>query len=95
MKYTTQPGSWKRTLLSTTTAAAIASAGMMGISATVQAEETFKVGLVTFLSGGASGPFGVPAAQAAETVIKAINSPDIKAGHTVAVVGSVASGSIQ
>ncbi|AMD00719.1 ABC transporter substrate-binding protein [Halomonas chromatireducens] len=77
MKHATQPGSWKRTLLSTTTAAAIASVGMLGVSATVQAEETFKVGLVTFLSGGASGPFGVPAAQAAETVIKAINAGEL------------------
>ena len=33
----------------------------------------FRVGIVTFLSGAAAGPFGVPSAHAAETVIDALN----------------------
>jgi branched-chain amino acid transport system substrate-binding protein len=33
----------------------------------------FRLGIVTFLSGGAAGPFGVPSAHAAETVIDALN----------------------
>lgn len=35
--------------------------------------QEFKIGLVTFLSGGAAGPFGVPARNAGELVIDAIN----------------------
>lgn len=46
------------------------------VSATgAQAAENgkFRVGIVTFLSGAAAGPFGVPSAHAAETVIDALN----------------------
>ena len=71
----------RRTLLSTATSIALVSAGFIGISQAAHAEDTFKVGLVTFLSGGASGPFGVPAAQAAETVIKAINAGELPAPY--------------
>jgi len=37
------------------------------------AEDSFKVGLVTFLSGGAAGPFGVPAKNAGDLIIAALN----------------------
>ena len=67
---TQQPHTIKRTLLSV----ALASVGVMGLANTASAQDdTFKVGFVTFLSGGASGPIGVPAAQGAEIVINAIN----------------------
>jgi len=82
MGHSLQPKSWQRTLLSTATSLAVASVGIMGFAASASAQEdTFKVGLVTFLSGGASGPFGVPAAQAAETVIKAINEGTLPAPY--------------
>lgn len=77
----TSTASWRKTLLSTATTVAIAASGAMAFSQAASAEETFKVGLVTFLSGGASGPFGVPAAQAAETVIKAINAGELPAPY--------------
>lgn len=67
---TLEPLSLRRSLLSV----ALVSFGALGLAGNASAQEdTFKLGFVTFLSGGASGPFGVPAAQGAETVIKAIN----------------------
>ncbi|MFQ3789773.1 ABC transporter substrate-binding protein [Halomonas sp. A29] len=77
MKRATRFSGWQRTLLGTTATVAIVSAGLVSTTTVAKAEDTFKVGLVTFLSGGASGPFGVPAAQAAETVIKAINAGEL------------------
>lgn len=73
-----QSRSLKRTLLSV----ALASVGVLGLAGSASAQEdTFKVGFVTFLSGGASGPFGVPAAQGAEIVIKAINEGSLPAPY--------------
>jgi branched-chain amino acid transport system substrate-binding protein len=42
----------------------------------VQAEEAkpIRIGFVTFLSGPAAGPFGVPAKQAAEAVVESLNA---------------------
>lgn len=71
-----------RILLSTAVSLLIALAGVLGATSTASAQEqTFKVGLVTFLSGPASGPFGVPAANAAEIVIKAINAGELPAPY--------------
>lgn len=81
MGHTKTRAAWQHTLLGAAASLALASAGVMGLSQPAQAQETFKVGLVTFLSGGASGPFGVPAAQAAETVIKAINAGELPAPY--------------
>lgn len=36
--------------------------------------QDYKLGLVTFLSGGAAGPFGVPARNAGELIVDAINA---------------------
>jgi branched-chain amino acid transport system substrate-binding protein len=38
------------------------------------AQQPVKVGVVTFLSGAAAGPFGVPAKQAAEVMVEALNA---------------------
>ncbi len=81
MKQPNQCPLWQRTLLGTATSVALASAGVLGVVANANAQDTFKVGFVTFLSGGASGPFGVPAAQGAETVIKAINEGTLPAPY--------------
>lgn len=45
------------------------------------AAEPVKMGVVTFLSGGAAGPFGVPARNAAELLIEAINSGTLPAPY--------------
>ncbi|SFR64152.1 amino acid/amide ABC transporter substrate-binding protein, HAAT family [Marinobacter daqiaonensis] len=81
MNTTQQRSIWQKTLLGTATSVALASAGMMGMVASANAQDTFKVGFVTFLSGGASGPFGVPAAQGADIVVKAINEGTLPAPY--------------
>ena len=52
-------------------------------------EKEVKLGVVTFLSGGAAGPFGIPARNAAELMIEAINSGGLPAPYTsVGLAGS-------
>jgi branched-chain amino acid transport system substrate-binding protein len=46
-----------------------------------QQAATVKVGIVTFLSGGAAGPFGVPARNAAELVIETMNAGKLPAPY--------------
>lgn len=41
----------------------------------------FRIGVVTFLSGGAAGPFGVPAANAAKMTVEALNKGALPAPH--------------
>ncbi len=41
----------------------------------------YRIGIVTFLSGAAAGPFGVPAANAAKLTIEALNSSKVPAPH--------------
>ena len=50
---------------------------------------TIKIGLVTFLSGGAAGPFGIPARNGAELMIGAINAGSVPAPYnTPGVAGA-------
>ncbi len=44
------------------------------IPATAADEKPIKIGVVTFLSGGAAGPFGVPARNGAEVLTEALNA---------------------
>jgi branched-chain amino acid transport system substrate-binding protein len=44
-------------------------------------EKPIKVGLVTFLSGPAAGPFGVPARNAADAVVEALNAGQVPAPY--------------
>lgn len=69
-------------------------AGAIGILATAASvsttnaeDKSVKVGFVTFLSGGAAGPFGVPARNAAELMIQSINSGSLPAPYNSAGVG--------
>lgn len=50
-------------------------------------EKTAKIGFVTFLSGGAAGPFGVPARNAAELMIQAINAGSVPAPYASNGIG--------
>ena len=47
----------------------------------VNAKDTVKVGVVSFLTGPAAGPFGTPSKQGAEIVIDAINSGTMPAPY--------------
>jgi|TARA_R110001583_G_scaffold64488_4_gene187223 branched-chain amino acid transport system substrate-binding protein len=60
----------KHSLLAATVACAMVTGGL---SLNVHAADEYKLGLVTFLSGGASGPFGIPAKNAADLIIDALN----------------------
>ncbi len=46
----------------------------MGMPAQAQQKTSVKVGFVTFLSGPAAGPFGVPAKMAAEAIVESLNA---------------------
>ncbi len=60
---------FKRRVVAATVGAALALAG-----ATASAQETFKLGIVSFLSGQAAESFGIPAVNGAKVVIEAFNA---------------------
>lgn len=54
------------------------------------AQESVKVGVINFYSGGASGPFGIPAKNAAEVIIDGINSGTMPAPYdSVGIAGKL------
>ena len=56
----------------------------VALAAPAQAQDgTFRVGIVTFLSGGAAGPFGIPSANAAEVVVAGLNAGEVPAPYTM------------
>jgi branched-chain amino acid transport system substrate-binding protein len=60
---------------------AAACAALAAQPATAQQAESFKLGIVTFLSGAAAGPFGVPARNAAELAIETLNTGKMPAPY--------------
>src|SRR5688572_21709876 len=50
-----------------------AAAAIAALGASAQAQETFKLGVVSFLSGQAAESFGIPAVNGAKVVIEAFN----------------------
>jgi branched-chain amino acid transport system substrate-binding protein len=50
-------------------------------ASSVHAQADYKLGIVTFLSGGAAGPFGIPSKNAAELVVEAINAGTLPAPY--------------
>jgi branched-chain amino acid transport system substrate-binding protein len=60
---------------------AVACAALAAKPATAQQTESFKLGIVTFLSGAAAGPFGVPARNAAELAIETLNAGKMPAPY--------------
>ena len=54
--------------------AALALLAWPGARAAAQEQPKFRIGVVTFLSGAAAGPFGVPARNGAEVLVEAINA---------------------
>jgi len=70
----------KFTNITSTIAAGILAASAFPAS-DVQAKEKINVAIVSFLSGPAAGPFGVPGRNAAELVIEAINKGKLPAPY--------------
>ncbi|MDP6351050.1 MAG: ABC transporter substrate-binding protein [Alphaproteobacteria bacterium] len=63
-------------------AAFVLGAAGLGAGATAAADEApLKLGIVTFLSGPAAGPFGIPAADAARLIVDAINEGALPAPY--------------
>ena len=54
-------------------AAAMLAAAALAISTAAQAQETFKIGIVSFLSGQAAESFGIPAVNGAKVLVEAFN----------------------
>jgi branched-chain amino acid transport system substrate-binding protein len=50
-------------------------------------EAPFRIGIVTFLSGAAAGPFGVPARNGAETLVEALNAGKVPAPYATKGLG--------
>lgn len=66
------------------TAAVIGVAGSLTATTAMAQDSEVTVGFVTFLSGGAAGPFGVPARNAAELMIQEINAGTVPAPYNTA-----------
>jgi branched-chain amino acid transport system substrate-binding protein len=62
-------------------ASSIAVASALTVAGAAQAEETFKIGVVTFLSGPAAESFGVPAANAAKLMVEKFNKGNAPAPY--------------
>ena len=48
-----------------------------GVVTSALAADTIKIGIVTFLSGPAAGPFGIPAKNSAEIMVDALNNAKV------------------
>ncbi len=72
--------------------AAAATAIVLAMGAPVlmaQQKTSIKVGFVTFLSGPAAGPFGVPARQAAEAIVESLNAGRAPAPYQIKGIGGL------
>src|SRR5450755_1522240 len=58
---------------SSAAAVAVAAAAGLALSSATQAQETFKIGIVSFLSGQAAESFGIPAVNGAKVLVEAFN----------------------
>ena len=69
--------------------AIIASAASLALAAPASAQETFKLGIVTFLSGPAADSFGVPARNGATFVIDQLNKGSAPAPYEKVGFGGI------
>jgi branched-chain amino acid transport system substrate-binding protein len=75
-------------LLRSALVAALACAALLRPATTpAQDAQKFRIGVVTFLSGAAAGPFGVPARNGAEVLAEAINGGKLPAPYGKAGFG--------
>ena len=61
--------------------------GLMGSA--VSAQETFKIGIVSFLSGQAAESFGIPAVNGAKVLIEAFNKGQAPAPYNKVGIGGL------
>jgi branched-chain amino acid transport system substrate-binding protein len=76
-------------LLRNTLLAALLAGAVLVLPAGALADDPpkFRIGVVTFLSGAAAGPFGVPARNGAEVLAEAINAGKLPAPYAKAGLG--------
>jgi branched-chain amino acid transport system substrate-binding protein len=67
--------------------AATCSAILLFASLAVAQEKPVKIGVVTFLSGAAAAPFGVPARNGADVLVEAVNAGKLPAPYTTKGIG--------
>ena len=77
----------RRPLLPLAVLAALGLAGAARAQAPAAEPPPFKIGVVTFLSGAAAGPFGVPARNGAEVLAEAINAGKVPAPYATKGLG--------
>lgn len=67
-------------------------AGLFALTAlatAAQAQETFKIGIVSFLSGQAAESFGIPAVNGAKVLVEAFNKGEAPAPYNKAGIGGM------
>lgn len=64
-------------------------AAALALGAAPASAETFKLGIVTFLSGQAAEAFGVPAANGAKTMIAGLNAGQLPAPYATKGFGGL------
>ncbi|HVO08177.1 MAG TPA: ABC transporter substrate-binding protein [Burkholderiaceae bacterium] len=69
--------------------AVVAAAAAVCLAGAAQAQETFKLGIVSFLSGQAAESFGIPAVNGAKVVIEAFNAGKAPAPYNKVGFGGV------
>ncbi|MEM6848099.1 MAG: ABC transporter substrate-binding protein [Pseudomonadota bacterium] len=74
-------------LLRTTTLAAAALAALPLAVMPAAAQDSVKVGFISFLTGPAAGPFGIPGKQGAELMVKAVNEGSVPAPYNTVGLG--------
>ena len=65
----------------TATLSALAAAALLAGTAQAQETRPLRIGVITFLSGPAAGPFGVPAKNAADLLVEAFNKGGVVPGY--------------
>src|SRR5690242_14855979 len=70
-------------------AALLCAAAIGAPSAVLAQDKPIRIGLVTFLSGPASGPFGVPAKIAAEAIVESLNAGKAPAPYATKGFGGI------
>ncbi len=76
-----------RNLLAVTAAAGLAAGATLTASAPALAQDKYKIGIVTFLTGAGAPPFGIPARNSAELVADAINKGELPAPYNTKGIG--------
>ena len=76
-----------RNLLAATTVAGVALGTTLATTAPALAQDKYKIGIITFLTGPGAPPFGIPARNSAEMVAEAINKGALPAPYNTKGIG--------